>query len=41
MNLKMWKHHKQKLNKKYSALEVDIAEVKIEQASDYKATVTL
>lgn len=40
MNLKMWKHHKQKLNKKYSAIEVDIAEVKIEQASDHTATVT-
>jgi hypothetical protein len=36
----MWKQRKQKLNKKYSAIEGDIAEVKIEQASDHTATVT-
>jgi murein L,D-transpeptidase YafK len=39
MNLRKWKLHKQKLNRKYATIEVDIAEVKIEQASDHTATV--
>jgi murein L,D-transpeptidase YafK len=40
MNLKKWKLHKQKLNKKYRIIEVDITDVRIEQASDREAMVT-
>jgi murein L,D-transpeptidase YafK len=40
MNLKMWKYHKKRLNMKYSAIEVDISDVEIEQTSDHTATVT-
>jgi hypothetical protein len=40
MNPMMWKPRKQKLNEKCSPIEADIAEVKIEQATENAATVT-
>jgi murein L,D-transpeptidase YafK len=40
MDLRKWKLHKEKLNKKYRTIHVDITEVKIEETSDHTATVT-
>jgi murein L,D-transpeptidase YafK len=40
MDLRKWKLHKEKLNKKYRTIDVDITEVKIEETSDHTATVT-